>query len=94
VKATELEIELRGTLSGKAINNPLRMAAAFDHSVFAEVSEVFGNRNLLKTKNGLEMTDAKLAIREEVKNAKTGLIAEAFIYLNQFQSHTLISIYS
>ena len=93
LKAAELEIEFRGTLAGKAINDPLRMAVGFDHPMLAEVGQVLGNGNLLKTEDGLEMTDAKLAVGEEMKNAKASPIAKTFVDLNQFQFHASGRIY-
>ena len=93
LETPQLEVEFIRTFSRKAVNDPLGMAATLDHAMFPEIREMFGNGDLIKIENCLEVTDAKLAIRKEMENAETGLVAQAFVDLNQSRLHSFRRIY-
>jgi len=67
------------------------MSLCLDHSPGAQESEMLGNLDLAEVQNGLEVTDAKRSVAQEVKNTQPTLVAKAFVNLNQM--HALGGIY-
>jgi hypothetical protein len=93
LKAAELKVEFVRTFSGQTVDDPLSTAFGFDHAMLAEIGEVLGDGDLIEAEDGLKMADAELPVRQQVENAKTGLVAKTFVYLNQFQFHASGRIY-
>jgi hypothetical protein len=75
--------EFRGRMGGEGVDDPWAVAAGMDEAVLAEVGEVLGDFDLGGAEDVLEMADAKGPVGEEMKDAEAGLVAEAFVDLDE-----------
>ncbi len=70
-------------MRGEGVNDPRAIAVGFDHCALAEVGEVLRDFDLRSGENGLEMADAKRAMRKQMQDAQARLITEAFVNFDQ-----------
>jgi hypothetical protein len=84
LEAAEIGGELGRGFFGEVVNHPLALALDFDEAAGAEVGEVFGDFHLRLAEDVLEVADAERALREEVKEAQAGDVAEAFVDADEF----------
>jgi hypothetical protein len=83
-QALDLQLQRFRARFGQPVDHPLLMALGRDQAASPQVSQMFGNGDLRQVEDGLEMTDAKRALRQQVQNAQARLIAQAAVNFNQF----------
>ena len=71
----------------------MSMAVGLNHPMLSQIGEMFGNGDLIKAENRLEVADAKLPMGKEMQDTEAGLIAKAFIDLDQVRFHARWRIY-
>jgi hypothetical protein len=75
------------------VDHPLLVPTGAGHVVLAQISQMFRNGHLRRAQNGLEMADAKRALRQQMQNAQAGFIAQTAVNFQQFHlNHELIYV--
>ncbi len=83
LQAAQLQIQFRRRLFRETVNHPLPVSSGGHQAAGPQVGKMFGNCNLRQPQNALEMTDTQRAMRQEMQDAETSLIAKAPVDLQQ-----------
>ena len=82
LKAAKLEVKFSRAPGREAVDHPLFVAGGGHELFAAKVSEMFGDSDLGKIQDILEIADTERGLGEEVQDAQPGFVAEAFVDLD------------